>query len=60
MSLPEAISHMHAAASLPPSGIGEEDRKEALRACEVLRASLESPMEVAMRILFSALPLVAL
>ena len=60
MGLSEAISHMHAAASLPPSGISEEDRKEALKACEALRALLESPMESAMRILFSVLLLVAL
>ena len=53
MSLSETIRQMHDAATLPSSSISEEDRKEALKACEALRTSLESPMDVAMRILFS-------
>lgn len=53
MALSEAVKKMRAAATLPPSSISEEDRKEALKVCEALRISLENPMEVAMRILFS-------
>ena len=58
MDLSEAIRHVRAAA-LPPNTINEEDRKEMLKACEALRVSLESPMELAMRILFSVVPFIA-
>ena len=60
MGISEAIEHMRAVANLPPSSVSETDRKEALKACETLRASLESPIEVGTRILFSVSLLAAL
>lgn len=48
-----SIRHMRAASKLPLGSIGEEDRKALLQACQELRASLENPIEVGMRIVFS-------
>ena len=59
MDVSEAIKHLHAATSMSPSSITEEDRQKMLKACEALRMSLESPMELAMRVLFSVTPLVS-
>ena len=53
MDLSETIRQIRAATSLPLNSVSEDERKEALKACGALRASLENPMEAAMRILFS-------
>lgn len=55
MSISEAIRNMHAAAAMGVNSISEDDRREALKACEALRVSLENPMEMGIRILFSVL-----
>lgn len=52
MNLSEAIKSINAAV-VSPGNPSEEERREALSACERLRASLETPVELVMRLCFS-------
>lgn len=54
MSFSEAIKIIDAAA-VYSRDVSEKERKEALSACERLRASLETPIEQVLRLSFSVL-----
>lgn len=54
MGISEAIKSINAAAA-SPGNVSEEERVEALRACERLKASLETPFEYTLRVIFSVL-----
>lgn len=59
MNLSEAIKSINAAV-VSPGNPSEEERREALSACERLRASLETPVELVMRLCFSTQDVIAL
>ena len=53
MSVSDVIQTLNATADAPPSNVTEEERAGLLAACDMLRASLESPVEATVRFVFA-------
>lgn len=53
MDVSELIKSISAGANAPHDGVKEEERVQLIAACDMLKGSLETPLDITKRIIFS-------